>query len=81
METSAVKIIVSLMIAALWSFLPNVLAEGDDAQWTYEGEHVPENWGDLSPDYIQCRVGLNQSPVDIRDALEADLPTLALVCV
>jgi carbonic anhydrase len=45
-------------------------------QWTYEGELGPEHWGDLSPDFIQCKVGLNQSPIDIVGTVEADLPPL-----
>ncbi len=50
----------------------------DSVHWAYEGEHGPEHWGDLSPKFVQCKVGLNQSPINIVDALDADLPTLAL---
>jgi len=46
--------------------------------WAYDGEHGPEHWGDLSPDFVQCRVGVNQSPINIVDAVEADLPPLVL---
>ncbi|MEH6584219.1 MAG: carbonic anhydrase family protein [Halioglobus sp.] len=53
-------------------------AADDGVHWTYEGEHGPETWGDLSPDFIQCKVGLNQSPIDIVDSIEANLPPLVL---
>ena len=46
--------------------------------WTYAGEHGPEHWGDISPDFVQCKVGVNQSPIDIVDSVEADLPPLVL---
>lgn len=48
------------------------------AHWTYEGEHGPENWGELSADFIQCKVGVNQSPIDITSTIESDLPPLVL---
>lgn len=34
-------------------------------RWGYKGKIDPEHWGDLSPDYISCKVGSNQSPIDI----------------
>lgn len=49
-----------------------------EVHWAYEGEHGPEHWGDLSPDFIQCKVGVNQSPIDITGAIESDLPPIAL---
>lgn len=55
-----------------------VLAADEGIHWTYEGERGPQHWGDLSPNFVQCRVGLNQSPVDITGAVEADLPALVL---
>jgi carbonic anhydrase len=33
--------------------------------WGYEGKVGPAYWGDLSPEYIMCKIGKNQSPVDI----------------
>ena len=37
----------------------------DDHPWTYEGAEGPEHWGELSPDYELCGIGVEQSPVDI----------------
>jgi carbonic anhydrase len=53
-------------------------AADDDVHWTYEGGSGPEHWGELSPDFIQCEVGLNQSPIDIIDTIEAELPPIVL---
>lgn len=44
-----------------------------DARWGYEGEAGPENWGELSPDYVLCADGSAQSPIDIRGASELTL--------
>jgi len=53
-------------------------ASDDGIHWAYDGEHGPKHWGDLSPDFVQCRVGVNQSPINIVDSVEADLPPLVL---
>ncbi len=33
--------------------------------WQYKGSSGPEFWGDLSPEFVSCKVGRNQSPIDI----------------
>ena len=33
--------------------------------WKYVGSKGPEHWGDLSEDFLSCKVGKNQSPIDI----------------
>ena len=35
------------------------------AHWGYTGKIGPAYWGDLSPAYIMCKIGKNQSPIDI----------------
>jgi len=35
------------------------------AHWKYTGSKGPEYWGDLSPDYVSCKTGMNQSPINI----------------
>jgi|GEM_PF-209496 carbonic anhydrase len=35
------------------------------APWKYTGSRGPEFWGDLSADYASCKVGMNQSPINI----------------
>lgn len=41
---------------------------GHAVHWSYSGEGGPQNWGDLDDRYHQCKVGKNQSPIDLRDA-------------
>jgi carbonic anhydrase len=45
-------------------------------RWEYEGAKGPAYWGDLDPDYVACKTGREQSPIDIRNAEKADLPAL-----
>ena len=51
---------------------------GAAADWSYEGDNGPEHWGELAPEFVQCRVGLNQSPIDIVATVDADLPALEI---
>ena len=66
-----------LIVQGLLLVTPSSAGE-NSPHWTYDGEHGAEQWGDLSPDFIQCKVGVNQSPIDIVDSVEADLPPLVL---
>ncbi|MFM9280992.1 carbonic anhydrase [Paenibacillus jiagnxiensis] len=36
------------------------------AHWTYEGDTGPEHWGELDEDYLVCKNGTQQSPIDIK---------------
>ena len=33
--------------------------------WSYEGEEGPEQWGELSPAFRVCDLGVQQSPIDL----------------
>jgi carbonic anhydrase len=48
---------------------------GHGVHWGYSGEGAPEHWGDLSKDFVMCKMGKNQSPIDLRtaSAYETDL--------
>ena len=48
-------------------------------RWSYEGASGPEHWGDLDPDYAACKVGKEQSPIDIRNAKKVELPAIRFV--
>lgn len=50
----------------------------DSPHWTYSGEHGPEHWAELSPDYAACGLGVNQSPIDITASIEANLGDLEI---
>ena len=44
--------------------------------WTYFGEHGPEHWADLSPEFAACGTGQAQSPIDIAYPHAAQLPPI-----
>lgn len=44
--------------------------------WSYSGKEGPEHWGDLDPEYATCKLGKQQSPIDIRSAKKSDLPAI-----
>ncbi|MGD1913887.1 MAG: carbonic anhydrase [Rivularia sp. (in: cyanobacteria)] len=52
--------------------------EKDKTSWGYIGKEGPENWGNLSPDFNTCQLGNNQSPINIKSAVDADLPKLKI---
>jgi carbonic anhydrase len=68
------------MMLVLLVVAASLLPAGSRAQWkthwTYEGATGAEQWGDLDPEYATCKVGKEQSPIDIRNAEKAQLPTL-----
>ena len=53
-------------------------AAGALAHWAYEGHESPEHWGELDPSYAPCTAGVDQTPIDIEETIEADLPPLAI---
>lgn len=52
------------------------LAQADIKHWGYQGNEGPAQWGMLSPDYVMCERGRNQSPINIEGALDAPLTPL-----
>lgn len=48
----------------------------EPAQWGYEGEGKPQHWGELSPAFKRCSTGKNQSPINIKQAIKAELPLI-----
>jgi carbonic anhydrase len=44
--------------------------------WSYEGATGPEHWGDLSPDYLACKTGREQSPIDVENTMAETLPPI-----
>jgi len=50
--------------------------EAHPPHWAYAGKDGPEDWGKLDSSYAACSIGQKQSPIDIKDAKKAGLPTL-----
>lgn len=42
-------------------------------EWSYEGEHGPDKWASLRPEWAVCAQGKRQSPIDLRNGIAVDL--------
>ena len=38
-----------------------------EVHWSYAGETGAKHWGDLAPENIQCKIGKNQSPINLKE--------------
>jgi len=77
MTIKAVKILCTATFAVLLAAAPTLAQHaGTGHGWSYEGEAGPAKWGELKPDYQTCKVGKQQSPIDIRGAQPANLPPI-----
>ncbi len=65
-----------LLLAAAAALAPS----GPQAQWktpwSYEGATGPEHWGDLDVQYATCKIGKEQSPIDIQNVEKTELPAI-----
>ena len=73
------KKVTSVLLASTMLLLANTTtAKSGDAHWGYTGHNTPDTWGSLSPKYHSCSEGKNQSPIDVRSSMDADLEALTL---
>lgn len=49
------------------------LSAAESSKWGYEGKTGPDNWSKINPNYAMCGLGKNQSPINIRNTVEAQL--------
>lgn len=70
METALVRIVIGL------TFCTTTTAVAQQTHFGYSGEAAPENWSKLSPNFRACAEGKNQSPIDLKDFVKAQLPPL-----
>ncbi len=47
-------------------------AAGAKPHWSYEGATGPDHWGELSPDFKVCQLGMEQTPIDLASGMKAD---------
>ena len=70
----------STPLVALLSLVAATSASAQDAHpkhWGYTGEVGPEHWQQFGSDFGACGDGKNQSPVDLRNFIDAQLPPIA----
>jgi carbonic anhydrase len=55
------------------------LARADSGpHWVYEGHGGAKDWGQLSSKFKACAVGAEQSPIDLKGGVKADVGSLAI---
>ncbi|WP_373030872.1 carbonic anhydrase [Sulfurovum sp.] len=69
----------SILLASTMMLLANNTApKSENAHWGYTGHNSPDTWGTLSPKYHTCSEGKNQSPINVRSSMDADLEALKI---
>ncbi len=53
--------------AVALSFASPAGAAGDKAHWGYSGKAGAGKWGDMKKEFATCKLGKEQSPIDIKD--------------
>ncbi len=50
--------------------------DGHTAHWGYEADNGPEAWRSMNSEWALCAEGREQSPIDLTDAAEIELPAV-----
>lgn len=58
---------------AIPSAAPVSHAAGEHIEWGYTGPGGPDHWSELSSNYSICNSGQQESPIDLKGAIPADL--------
>ena len=66
----------SLVLFAAAAVAPTRARAQWKTPWDYDGARGAGHWSALDPAYALCNTGREQSPVDVRGAVPADLPAL-----
>ena len=70
--------LVARIVVLVVAFGAGAAAAAAGQEWGYSGAHGPEHWSELSEKFMACGTGRNQSPIDLTNFIEAELPPLVL---
>ncbi len=72
------KSLTALVLASLG--VQGLAWAGEAVHWTYSGATGPDHWAELSDEFEACRLGKNQSPINIvsDEVVESALPPINL---
>lgn len=57
---------------------PAVHAASEHVEWGYAGPSGPDHWSELSTTYSVCNTGQQESPIDLKGVIPADLGSLGI---
>ena len=63
-----------LCTALLFLAVSSARAEDHPPHWDYGHHHGPAAWSSMEPEFAECKLGKEQSPIDIRDAVKSAGP-------
>jgi len=72
------KLMAGVGAAVLCPLCAGGTAGAAGVHWAYTGEAGADRWGNLDPGYSACSIGSEQSPIDLRDGIAADLAPLQI---
>ena len=52
--------------------------DGQVVHWGYEASNGPEEWGSMDSEWGLCASGLEQSPIDLTNAVPIELPAVEI---
>ena len=67
---------IGALVAASFGMAVSAQQTTHPAHWGYSGEVGPEHWAEFESDFGACSSGRNQSPIDLRNFIEAELPPI-----
>lgn len=67
----------SILAAMLLPAVFGAQASEGAPHWEYKGKHGPAAWGEIDTGFAECKLGKEQSPIDIRSAQKSALAPLA----
>ncbi len=67
-----------LLILPITATASEEAAQPEQARWSYTGDTGPAHWGDLAPEFISCKSGKNQSPINIDTYIDSNLPGIKM---
>lgn len=65
-----------IALAALILTTTPLLAAGPGSHWDYTGHQGPAHWGDIDKGYAECKLGKEQSPINIQGAVKTKMPDI-----
>lgn len=67
-----------LLLLTVGFCMTSIVLAGEKIHWGYSGPEGPEHWGKLDPAYAACSEGKNQSPVNLTEMIESELPPITI---